>query len=120
MAHVQQLAGDMGGRQGAGTARPDLWAYWPGSSGVAGNTLLGLDPSFMTSFSRKYGSWLSRSYLIPSSASGQGQTFLNPPCVPNFPLKTFQFQAVNLNLSPYKANPSHLNIGENLLLSLLQ
>lgn len=58
---------------------------------------------------------------VPSPhTSEQGQLFLNPACVPNLLLKTFKFQADNLNLSPYRANPLLLNVGRNLLLSLLR
>lgn len=35
--------------------------------------------------------------------------------MPNLPLKTFKFQADKLNLSPYKANPLLLNIGEEFI-----
>lgn len=62
---------------------------------------------------------LENSVAGSPEASGQGELSLNPPCVPNLPLKSFKFQADNLNLSPYKANPLLLNVGKNLLLSLL-
>lgn len=52
-------------------------------------------------------------------ASGQSQLSLNPPCVPNLPLKTFKFQADKRNLSPYKANPLLLNIGEEFIALLV-
>lgn len=96
----------------------------PGAMGQAamaspGEPLLGLNPCSVINISRKCGSWFSRSHAIAPRASGHGQLFLNPACVPNLPLKTFKFQADNLNLSPYKANPLLLNRGKNLLLSLL-
>lgn len=85
-----------------------------------GELLLGLNPWSIINICRKCGSWVSRSHPIAPFTSGQGLLFLNPPCVPNLPLKTFKFQADNLNLSPYKANPLLLNVGKNLLLSLLR
>lgn len=107
---------------------PAQWAgkgKRPGAVGRAamawlGKPLLGLNTWSIINISKKCGSWVSRSRPITPCASGQGQLFLSPPCEPNPPCKTFTFQADNLNLSPYKANPLLLNIGKNLLLSLLR